>query len=59
MRADRRWSFRSWQLAVYLDFQNVTGRENVSGYRWDARTQSVEAESSIGFLPSFGINVEW
>ena len=59
LRADRRWSFSGWQLSAYLDFQNVTGRENVSGYRWDPRTRMVEAETSIGFLPSIGINVEW
>ena len=59
LRADRRWSFRTWQLAAYVDFQNVTGRENVSGYRWNPRDQVVEAESSIGFLPSIGVNIEW
>ena len=59
VRADRRWAFRSWQLVVYLDIQNVTGHENVSSYRWDQRTQTVEADRSLGVLPSIGINIEF
>jgi hypothetical protein len=59
VRVDRRWPFRTWQLVAYLDIQNVYGRENVSGYRWDQRTQAVEANTSLGVLPSIGINVEF
>lgn len=58
-RVDRRWAFRGWQLVAYLDVQNVYGRENVSGYRWDQRTQTVEADQSLGVLPSIGINIEF
>lgn len=59
LRADRRWFFDGWQLITYIDIQNVTGRKNVSGYRWNSRLAAVEAQESIGILPSIGINVEF
>ena len=59
LRIDRRWSFRGWQLDVYLDVQNVYGRNNISQYRWDYRVGAVEANESLGVLPSIGVNVEF
>jgi outer membrane receptor protein involved in Fe transport len=59
LRVDRRWPFRSWQLVLYLDVQNVYGRENVAGYQWDQRTQTAEANTSLGVLPSIGLNIEF
>jgi hypothetical protein len=59
IRIDRRWSFRGWQLDVYLDVQNVYGRTNISQYRWDFRTGAPEAQESLGVLPSIGVNVEF
>ena len=59
LRADRRWSFRGWQLEVYLDVQNVFGRKNVTAVRWDPRTDEPEFDESIGILPTIGVNVEF
>jgi hypothetical protein len=59
LRVDRRWSLRSVQLISYIDIQNVYGRENVSGVRWDQRTGMVERNSSIGLLPSIGFSIEF
>ncbi|MGD8727429.1 MAG: TonB-dependent receptor, partial [Gemmatimonadales bacterium] len=59
VRIDRRWSFRGWQLDVYLDVQNVYGRKNVSQLRWDFRAGVVEPNESLGVLPSIGVNVEF
>ncbi len=59
VRVDRRWSFQGWQLVLYLDVQNAYGRSNVSAFRWNARTQSPEADESLGVLPSIGVNVEF
>jgi hypothetical protein len=59
VRVDRRWSFPGLQLEVYPDIQNLTNRQNVSGVRWDFSTQSVEANESIGILPTIGVNVEF
>ncbi|UCF41088.1 MAG: TonB-dependent receptor [Gemmatimonadota bacterium] len=59
VRVDRRWSFRGFQLDVYIDIQNVYGRQNVSGYQWDPRTGAPEANESLGILPTIGVNLEF
>ena len=59
VRVDRRWSFRGWQLDVYVDVQNVYGHKNVSQYTWNPRTGEVEPNDSLGILPSIGVNVEF
>ncbi len=53
IRADRRWSFSGWQLAVYVDVQNVYGRANVSQYQWNPRLMAPEANESLG------VNIEF
>lgn len=47
------------QLVTYLDVQNLYGRANVSRYTWNQRTGRVEADESLGVLPSIGVNVEF
>jgi hypothetical protein len=59
VRVDRRWSFRSWQLELYVDIQNIYGRKNVSGYRWNPRDQAPEADESLGILPTIGVNLQF
>ena len=59
VRVDRRWSFAGTQLEVYLDVQNVYGRRNVTAYRWDPRSQTVQGDETIGVLPSIGVNLEF
>ncbi len=58
-RVDKRWFFNGWQLIVYVDVQNITGRQNVGGYKWNQETQTVDAQTSIGVLPSIGINIQF
>jgi hypothetical protein len=59
LRIDRRWSFRGWQLDVYLDVQNVYGRTNISQYQWNPRIGAAEPNESLGVLPSIGVNIEF
>ena len=59
LRVDKRWFFDGWQLITYIDVQNVTGRQNVSANQFDSRTGQVVQNTSIGVLPSIGINVEF
>jgi hypothetical protein len=59
LRVDRRFSFRSWQLELYLDVQNVYGRNNINAVRWDPRVNEPEFNESLGVLPTIGINVEF
>ncbi len=59
IRIDRRWAFRRFQLTTYLDIQDLYNRNNPIGYLWDDRLRAPRYENAIGFLPSFGINVEF
>ncbi|HWA57706.1 MAG TPA: TonB-dependent receptor [Gemmatimonadales bacterium] len=58
-RADRRWNWRGVQLVTYLDVQNIYNRKNVSQFTWNERKQRVEADESLGVLPSLGVRVEF
>ncbi len=59
LRVDKRWFFSGWQLITYIDVQNVTGRQNVGGIQFDQQTGNVVQQTSIGVLPSIGINIEF
>lgn len=59
IRVDRRWFLDKWTLITYLDIQNIYNRKNSTSIRWDRRTQSVDAEASIGILPSIGVSLEF
>lgn len=56
IRVDKRWNFNDWTLITYIDIQNVYGKKNISGYRWNEYTKQIEANESIGTLPTIGIN---
>ena len=57
VRVDKRWFFSGWTLITYVDIQNVYNRKNITGIRWDQRTQTPEFNETIGILPSIGISV--
>ena len=59
VRVDRRWSLRAVQLIGYIDIQNIYGRANVAGVRWNPRLGRVEQNESLGLLPSIGFSVEF
>jgi len=56
VRVEKKWSFSAWTLITYLDIQNITNRKNVSGYQWNEFTKMIDANESIGILPTIGIN---
>jgi hypothetical protein len=56
LRIDKRWNFADWTLVTYIDIQNVYGKKNISGYQWNKYTNQIEANESIGVLPTIGIN---
>jgi hypothetical protein len=56
IRVDKFWFFSGWSLITYIDIQNIYNRKNITGVRWDVRTQSPEFNESIGILPSIGIS---
>lgn len=59
VRLDKRWNFSSLSLITYIDVQNIYGRENVGGIKWNPRENIVEEQKSFGVLPSIGINFEF
>lgn len=58
-RIDKRWNFSSFSLITYIDIQNLYSRKNVSGVKWNFRTQSPEYQESFGILPSIGVTFEF
>lgn len=58
LRLDKKWYFENFTLNTYIDIQNLYGRKNVAAYRWNSKMGMVESQSSIGILPSIGINFE-
>jgi hypothetical protein len=56
VRVDKRWFFSGWTLITYIDIQNIYNRKNITGIRWDPRTQAPEFNETIGILPSVGIS---
>jgi hypothetical protein len=59
IRVDRRWDFNGWSLITYIDIQNIYNNKNATTIRWDPYKQEAVTESSIGILPSIGINLEF
>lgn len=59
VRVDKQWTFRAWQLALYLEVQNATNRKNAEGpaYNYDF-TQRGWA-TGLPLFPSFGVRAEY
>ena len=58
-RVDKRFDLGNFSLDAYIDIQNIFNTKNISGGRWDFRTQSVVYNKSFGILPSIGIQFEF
>lgn len=59
VRVDRRWQWNKLTLITYIDIQNIYGRKNISGVRWNPRTQSPEFNEALGVLPTIGVSAEF
>ncbi|HEY6005677.1 MAG TPA: energy transducer TonB, partial [Anaeromyxobacter sp.] len=59
LRADKRWTYRSWILSAYLEVQNATNRKNPEGaaYNYDYSRQGWM--TGLPLFPSFGIRAEY
>jgi TonB family protein len=59
VRVDKRFVFRDWMLALYLDVQNVTNRQNVesvlNSYDYSQQTYL----TGLPILPVLGVRAEW
>jgi hypothetical protein len=59
IRIDRRFIMGNTQFIAFVDLQNVTNRANVGAPQWNPRTRMAELNSSVGLLPSIGLNWEF
>ncbi|WP_338046764.1 TonB family protein [Polyangium spumosum] len=55
IRLDRRFRFKSWQLSLYLDVQNVYNSQNVEGIDYNFNYTARQYVTGVPILPSFGI----
>ena len=54
-RAQYTWTWTYWQLALYLDVENVTNHTNEEFHVWDYRYRAEGSISGIPILPTFGV----
>lgn len=56
IRVDKRWNFSKWSLVTYIDIQNITGKKNITSYKWNKYTKIIEDSKSLGVFPTIGVN---
>jgi TonB family protein len=54
-RAQHTWTWDYWQLALYLDVQNVLNQKNEEIHVYDYRYREQGSISGIPILPTFGV----
>jgi hypothetical protein len=62
LRVERAFSFDGWNAVVFLDVQNVLGRENVAGFRYTEDPDvpdRIRPVDGAGLLPTFGFSIEF
>jgi hypothetical protein len=59
VRVDRRFSLGPTHTTLFFEAQNIYNRENVARYVWNPKTLAPHAQLQYGFLPIFGVNVEF
>jgi outer membrane receptor protein involved in Fe transport len=63
VRASRRWKLRPLSLVFFVDVQNLYNRRNIAGFDYEVDEEEgvlvTNSEGWPGFLPSFGINLEF
>lgn len=58
-RIDKRFTFKSWILAVYIDVSNVTNNGNVEGYAYSYDYTQRQAVTGLPILPSLGLRASF
>lgn len=57
LRVERRFNYRQWSFAPYLDLFNLTKHRNVTEVTW--RTAGISFLSERTLIPIFGARIEW
>ena len=55
LRIDRKWKFRHWSLAAYLDVSNVYANPKVLGSSFNFDFTEEEEIKEIPILPAIGV----
>lgn len=59
LRIDKRFVFQSFVLALYLDIQNVTNRQNVEGVFYNYDYSEKQFVYGVPILPALGLRAEF
>ena len=59
LRVDKRFTFKSWILSLYIDVSNVTNQGNVEGYAYSYDYRQRQAVTGLPVLPSIGIRASF
>jgi hypothetical protein len=57
LRVERRFNYRQWSFAPYVDLFNLTKHRNVTEVTW--RTAGIAFLSERTLIPIFGARIEW
>jgi TonB family protein len=59
LRADKRWTWRTWMLSLYLEVDNATNRKNAEGVAYNYDYTQRGWSTGLPLYPSFGIRAEY
>jgi TonB family protein len=59
IRVDKRFVFKTWSLAIFLDVQNVTNNENVENVTYNYDFSKTRNLTGLPILPSLGLKAEF
>jgi TonB family protein len=59
LRADKKWTARTWTFAAYLEVQNVTNRKNPEAATYSFDYSERGWVSGLPFFPAFGLRAEY
>jgi TonB family protein len=59
VRVDKKWTYRTWTFAAYLELQNATNRKNVEGAAYNHDYSEQGWFTGLPLFPAFGLRAEY
>ncbi|BDG01581.1 TonB-dependent receptor domain-containing protein [Anaeromyxobacter oryzae] len=59
VRVDKKWTYRTWTFAAYLEVQNVTARKNPEGVTYNFDYTQRGYVTGLPLFPAFGLRAEY
>jgi hypothetical protein len=59
VRVEKSWKFKSWQIAGYLDVQNIYNHRSQEGLQYSYNYAQSKAIQGLPVLPSIGVRAEF